>query len=357
MPIEILGGQSMKPLGRFFLILTFVQSFAFAVKPLPCAAIVGVPILPPHIVPLSFDMPGLEVASLADPSHSTGATLFYFPKTARASVDIRGGSAATIETSLLSEGSYTNIVNGLVFSGGSTMGLSVTDGVRGVIFEQIQKEASFDFIPTIPGAVVYDFGGRVLPGQLPLVYPGREFGQSLMELRSPNTFAMGRTGAGMSTTVNKIGQPYWGGQGAAFKQYPWGKMFAAVALNALGDIRKDGVSFARPYAAEFPKGNGVAPRPGTNTTLSVLITDVILDRNQLKRLAMMVHTGMASHIFPFHSYYDGDVNFAVSLGQKPTFPDADQELEFQMAAADLMREAILNSVISANRPAPFPSPG
>jgi len=339
----------MGHVGWALFFLTFFPNTGFA-SALSCSGIIGVPVGRPTAIPLPFSMPGLEVASLSDPSHSTGATLFYFPRGARLSADIRGGSAATIETSLLGEGSYSNVVDGLVFSGGSTMGLGVTDGVRSVLFEQNQNSNSFDFIPSVPGAVVYDFGGRILPNQLTRIYPGREFGQSLMNYRSTNSFPMGRVGAGTSTTVNKIGRAYWGGQGAAYRSYPWGNLFAAVVLNAMGDVQNNGMS----YSLNFPGVTIPAPKVGQNTTLSVIVTDVTLDRNQLKRLSMMVHTGMAARILPFHTYYDGDVNFAASLAQRPAPASEDDELVMQMAAADLMREAIVNSVLAANEPALFP---
>lgn len=309
-------------------------------------ALIAQKLLPPHVVELKHNMQSVLVSSLVDPTRSTGATLIYFPRGAAANFDARGGSVAAVETTLLEEGSYANTINGLVFSGGSTMGLAATDGVREVLFRQnIQVSTQFDFIPSVPGAVVYDFGGRIFPFNDPTVYPSNTFGVELTKHLSRNTIYMGRTGAGISTTVNKIGKPYWGGQGAAYKEFGWGKLLAFVVLNSSGDIKKDGKSLMTLMNGLYPSSG---PISGQNTTLSAIITDVKLDRNQLKRLSVMVHTNMAQRIDPFHLPEDGDINFALSTGERTLYGPS-YEFLLQQAAIRLMREAIVNSVMAANR--------
>jgi L-aminopeptidase/D-esterase-like protein len=301
------------------------------------------------IDPLKFNMPGLEIASLADPTLSTGATLFFFPRGATANFDARGGSVAAVELQLLEEGSYSNAIDGIVFAGGSTMGLGVTDGVRRVLFRERSAGASaFDAIPSVPGAVVYDFGSRVADHNDKLVYPDAALGELLMARRKAGEFAIGRAGAGVTTTVNKMGDRVWGGQGAAFAEYPWGKVFVAVVLNAVGDIVKDGKSIAREYppvadGTDVPAG----VEPKKNTTLSIVVTDADLDRNQLKRLSVALHTSMAGMIRPFHTYGDGDINFAVSLGKRKV--NEEEEFELGLRAAELMSQAMEASVRTANR--------
>src|SRR3989344_7919027 len=90
-----------------------------------------------------FHMPGLEIASVSDPTLSTGATLFFFPKGAHANFDARGGSVAAVETTLLEEGSYSNLIDGIAFAGGSTMGLAAADGVRSRIFKDRIESSAF----------------------------------------------------------------------------------------------------------------------------------------------------------------------------------------------------------------------
>jgi L-aminopeptidase/D-esterase-like protein len=168
---------------------------------------------------------------------------------------------------------------------------------------------------------------------------------------------VGRAGAGTTTTGNKISQPIWGGQGAAFREVRLSdgsqfKIFTAVVVNAHGDIKlpTNVTVNAQTLAAMRAKASALRG-VGKNTTLSLVVTDVSLDRNQLKRLATMVHTSMGSVIQPFHSYTDGDILFSVSLNQRP-LPHRNSEAfeEFlQIEASRLMGKAILNSVTVSNK--------
>lgn len=307
-----------------------------------------------------FEMAGLRVGSVSDSSLSTGATLFYFPGgKATASFDARGGSVSSVETHLLAEGSYSNSIDGILFAGGSTMGLEAHQGVRRRIFKERAQEASdFDFIPSIPGAVVYDYGGRPEKTQKPLVFPNMILGASTFDHAVENQMLIGRAGAGTSTTANKISEPIWGGQGASFSNVKLNdgfefKIFTAVVLNAHGDIRlpPDVKVDAETLQGLRAQANSLRGQ-GKNTTLSLVITDVSLDRNQLKRLATMVHTSMGSMIHPFHSYTDGDILFSVSLHQRSLPKRVNREIfeeTLQMKASELMSEAILKTVAVSNK--------
>jgi L-aminopeptidase/D-esterase-like protein/predicted amidohydrolase len=294
---------------------------------------------------------GVQVASLEDPTKSTGATMFYFPQGAHVAVDARGGSVASSETTLFNPGSYSNQIDSIVFAGGSTMGLEAGDGVRRAIFRARSGGASaFDAIASVPTAVVYDFGGRTAPGSDALIFPGVEMGERLYATRG-STFKMGRAGAGVTTTANKIAEgdgTFWGGQGMAIKQTPHGKVMAAVALNAVGNIHVN----ERPFTEVVGEANHVAAaaRARTNTTLSIITVETPMDRNQLQRLAVMVHTNMAESIRPFHTYWDGDIHFATTTGGDRKVLTEEQEFELAQAATEAMREAIGNSVRTANRP-------
>ncbi len=306
---------------------------------------------------LKFNMPGLEVAAVSDPTLATGSTLFYFPKGAAAQANASGGSVAAIETTLLDHGSYSNIIDGIVFSGGSTMGLAAHGGVRAEIFnERSDNAGDFDFIPSVPGAVVYDFGQRLEETQNQKVYPTEEMGRALFNSRSPNLMPIGRIGAGTSTTANKISKPIWGGQGAAFKSFRWGKIFVAVALNPVGNVQFSNIDTDRALLQPLRDRNGLNKiKAGHNTTLSIVITDLKLDRNQLQRLANSVHTNMAKFISPFQTYTDGDILFAVSLGTREfdsnlTHDDIENyEFQLMQHSINLMGQAIYNGVQVANK--------
>ncbi len=309
-----------------------------------------------EVQPLNFDMPGIKMASLSDPTLSTGVTLFVFPKGSTANFDARGGSVAAIETELLGEGSYSNQIDALLFAGGSTMGLEATQGVRRRLFAERANDASdFDFIPSVPGAVVYDYGGRVERTQDPLVFPNMILGAKAYDAARENSFLMGRAGAGTTTTANKISQPIWGGQGAAFskmtlQQIGEIRLLTAVVLNASGNILLPNKQVIDQNSLEHLRAKGVSRGPRQNTTLSVVITDAILDRSQLKRLATVVHTNMARTISPFHTYTDGDILFVVSTNQRKipeTLQMAFEEF-FQQESSQLMEKAIFNAVFVSN---------
>ncbi len=315
-----------------------------------------------HVLPtksLKLEMGNIKVASVQDSTQSTGATLFYFPEGATIAVDARGGSVASSETTLFAPGSYDAKVDGLVFSGGSTLGLASGDGVRKAIYDARSGGASaFDAIASVPTAVVYDFGGRVLPHNDPLVTPDHNLGKKLYD-NLGDTFPIGRAGAGTSTTANKIlenGGRVFGGQGAAVVETPYGKVFASVALNPHGNVFSEageGVhDWLKGKAWKALSADEDSATPGKNTTLSMVAFEADLDRNQLQRMATTVHTSMAESIRPFQTYTDGDVHFSLSLHQR-ALPDGDRfamEETLQNAARQAMKQAIEASISTANKP-------
>lgn len=303
--------------------------------------------LRPEVDVFKFNMPGLKISSISDPSLATGVTLFLFDPGATSNYDSRGGSVAAVETTLLDEASYSNVVDGIIFAGGSTMGLEASQGVRRKIFQSNNEKAGrFDLIPSIPGAVVYDFGARLEKDQNQLIFPTLAMGGAAYTLAQPHQMLVGRAGAGTSTTANKISKPIWGGQGCAFRtvELESGKhtnLFVAVVLNPRGNIVSSDINGRLP---DIPSG------PKQNTTLSLVVTDLSLDRSQLKRLAVTVHSSMGKMISPFNTYSDGDILFTVSL-QKTKFDFSDafaSENLLQRTATDLMSEAIIRSIGIAN---------
>lgn len=297
----------------------------------------------------------MQIAVINDPTNSTGATLFYFPKGAQANYDSRGGSVASMETSLLDEGGYSNQIDAVLFTGGSTMGHGAGHGVRARLFEMRmqagQKPQAFDLIPSVPGAVVYDFGGRIHQGANPYVYPDEKMGYALLDHLQKDVMPVGRIGAGITTSVNKISKRRWGGQGSAYIETPYGKIFAAVVLNSMGNLTNEGQPLAEKYPPIKPDEELTSINK-VNTTLSIIVTDIKLDRNQLKRYAMATHTSMARMIHPFQTYSDGDIQFAVSVGDRTI--DDKQEFDLILKFSEAMKLAIINAIDTSNQ-APTPS--
>ena len=194
---------------------------------------------------------------------------------------------------------------------------------------------------------------------------GYEAAKNAME--NPN-YRDGNYGAGTGCTVGKIaGMEYCmkSGIGSYAIELNGLKIGAVVALNALGDVydwktgkkaagllsedKKSFRSTAEVLAESFRviKNRFVE---NTNTTLAVLITNAKFDKSALCKIAGMCHDGYARSIRPVHTSFDGDSIYAVSAGDL----EADQEVVGTIAA-DVVSEAILRAVMSAESAYGFPA--
>jgi D-aminopeptidase len=93
---------------------------------------------------------------------------------------------------------------------------------------------------------------------------------------------------------------------------------ALAAVNAAGTVTIGDTAhfWAAPYEIGGEFGVTLKGAPAQNTTLAVIATDAALAKADLKRLAIMAHTGMARAINPSHTPIDGDIVFALSIGEK-----------------------------------------
>ncbi len=80
------------------------------------------------------------------------------------------------------------------------------------------------------------------------------------------------------------------------------------------------------------------------------MTNADLNKIQLFKIAGMAHNGYARSIRPVHTSLDGDSIYAVSVGNVA----ADQDL-VGMLAAEVISEAILRAVFSAESAYGFPA--
>ena len=321
---------------------------------------------PPLTHELHFDFSNLRIGSVTQESGPTGCTVFHFPRGATAAVDVRGGSAALREASLLDPLSTWAGIDALVLAGGSTYGLEAASGVMQAFLESRAHSTHFNDIPSVPSAVVYDFAGRTNS-----LYPDAALGRRGFESARENVIQTGRVGAGRNVAVGKVfgrGGSEPGGQGAAFLITPSGyRLLAVTIVNALGNITdlqgktirgsRDPETGERHALSEIyinpelqkrlatPRARPEAA--GGNTTLSCLLTDAPLDRLELQRIAAMGHTAMARVIEPFHTPYDGDALFAISVpGEEPSVP-ADRTglvMELGTLGGRLLCQAVLNGV-------------
>ena len=176
---------------------------------------------------LTFDFPALYIGVAEYAEGPTGCTVFYFPKGAMVTADVRGGSPGTY---LPGDG----FVDAICYAGGSLYGLEASAGVAAELFAQRNYSANWMDISLVRGAIIYDY-----PPRQNTIYPDKALGRAALKAAKPNHFPLGPHGAGSSATVGKgfdfdLGEH--GGQGGAFRQVGPTKIAVFSVVNALGGI-------------------------------------------------------------------------------------------------------------------------
>jgi len=270
---------------------------------------------------LDVDFPGLAIGCATDPSGPTGCSVFWFPKGATASADVRGGAPGTRFTDQIRDSA--GYVDAICLAGGSLYGLEASSGVARGLFERRGRKTDWKSIACVAGAIIYDYSARKTS-----VYPDLRLGRAAFEAAKPGKFPLGGRGAGASASCGKwlYKTTRWelaGQGGASFRRGPT-RVAVFTVVNSLGAIvdRKGKVvrghldpKTGRRYAVPDLRKLDVSGRPRGNTTLTVVATNRKLEGNALRQLGREVHASMARAIVPFHTATDGDVLFAVTTGE------------------------------------------
>jgi L-aminopeptidase/D-esterase-like protein len=300
------------------------------------------------------DVPGILVGHASDYEALTGCTVILCGSNAVGGVDVRGSATGSVELDALNPGHVAPHVHAIVLSGGSAFGHEASCGVRRALEKRgVGFDTGVARVPIVPGAILFDLGiGK--PG----VRPDREMGEKAVAAASSDAVQEGNIGAGTGATVGKlfgIKQAMKSGIGSASLTLGSGVMVAAlVAVNALGDVidPETGkiVAGARtaPGSRDFI-GSAAAMRHGVagpafrgNTTLAVVATNARLDRVQTHKLAALAGIGVARSISPVNTMADGDITFALSLGNEEASVDA-----VGIAASEALAMAVLRAVRAA----------
>ena len=296
---------------------------------------------------LRFDFPGLEIGVAEYDEGPTGCTVFYFPDSADASIDVRGGSPGV-------SGAGHDFVDAICLAGGSLYGLEAAAGVAAEHLARHEYRTGWMEIPIVAGAIIYDWGPRENA-----VYPDKELGRAALRSARPGVFPLGARGAGRSATVGKLfayeeREP--AGQGGAFRQVGETKVAVFTVVNAIGAIIDRQGKVVRGHYDEasglrrelvpgleerLADGRPVRTPPG-NTTLTVVATNLRLDARQLRTFGRQVHASMARAIQPFHALEDGDVLFAVSTGVLESDPLLDTTA-LGVVASEVAWDAVLSA--------------
>ena len=315
----------------------------------------------PH---LEFNFPGLLIGVAEYAEGPTGCTVFHFPNTAQAAVDVRGGAHGTLLTE------ERDRVGAICLAGGSLIGLEAAAGVTAELFAQRGYATGWTDIPLVSAGIIFDYNLLRLESA---IYPDKALGRVALRAAREGLFPLGKRGAGISATVGKglrWTTKYGGessGQGGAFLEVGPTRIAVFTVVNAIGAIiDRQGQVVRGNYdpetgrrvhyieglreslaAGEAPVDapQAVGEPEGGNTTLTVVVTNQRLTAERgptyaLRQFARSVHASMWRCLQPFHTIYDGDVLWAVSTGEveNPALDD--------VAMAGLAAEVAWDAVLS-----------
>jgi L-aminopeptidase/D-esterase-like protein len=312
------------------------------------------------------DVPGLLVGCAEDARIMTGVTVLVPERRAPCAVSVLGGGPGTRETDALQPENLVDAVDALVLSGGSVYGLGAADAVvaamgaegKGFGFPHMPNTPT---APVIPAAILFDLanGGEKNWGDAP---PYAALGRDAYQTRGLDV-PLGNAGAGMGALAGTLK----GGQGSASFVSSDGVTVGALAcVNSWGSVIMPNSScfWAWPLEQDSEFG-GVRPTgenveledwglskidaaPRANTTLAVVAVDAALTPAELKRVAQMASAGFARAIRPVFAPFDGDVVFALSVGNKPLAePRAFAIAKLGAIAADCLARAVARGVYEA----------
>jgi len=273
------------------------------------------------------DIKGLKVGHASNFSGYSGCTVILCEDGAVCGLDIRGSASGTRQVDALNISHIVEQVHAILLSGGSSFGLDATTGVMRYLEE---KGVGFDVglarIPIVPSAVIFDifFGD-------PKVRPTPEMGYEAC-LNAGENVEEGSIGAGTGATVGKLfelSRAMKGGIGTSSIVMPDGLAVGAlVVVNAFGDIidnvtgkiiagarvSQDSLEFAN--TVESIKKGTVKKQFGlVNTTLGVVATNARFSKREITKVAQMSQGGLIKTINPVHTTFDGDLVFALSMGE------------------------------------------
>jgi D-aminopeptidase len=314
---------------------------------------------------LITDVPGLAVGHADDARLRSGVTVILPGAPARGAADLRGGAPGTRETETMADAGLVNQLHALVLSGGSAFGLDAATGVQSFLREGgIGFEVGPARVPIVPQAILFDLlnGGDKNWG---LHSPYRDMAYEAAR-RAGADFALGTAGAGFGATVawKQPGGRMMGGLGSASLVRADGIVVGALAaVNAAGSVTIGDTPhfWAAPLEIGGEFGGLGWPSPVTgmtqslvfkggpieNTTLGVVATDAALTKPELRRLAAMAQTGLARAVVPVHTPIDGDVVFALSVGERRLANPVLDLTELGMMAASALARAVARGVYEA----------
>jgi L-aminopeptidase/D-esterase-like protein len=257
----------------------------------------------------------------------TGCTVVLLPDGTTGSAEVRGGAPATRELDALAPERMVHRVDAVVLTGGSAFGLAAADGVMRWCEEQgIGFPTPAGPVPIVPTLGLYDLAVGDAA-----VRPTAEAGYQACVAATAGPVALGPVGAGTGATVGNWRGPSAvrpGGIGSATVRHGELVVSALVAVNAYGDIDRDGSGTSEPLPGE------PVPIYG-NTTIGVVATNARFDKLACLLIAQGAHDGLARSVVPAHTRADGDAFVAIATGRVDAVADV-----VRMAAVSAVERAV-----------------
>lgn len=309
------------------------------------------------------DIENIKIGQVEDALGATGCTVVLSEEGSPAGLDVRGGGPASRESELLKPVANAGFIHAIVLAGGSAFGLDAAGGVMQCLEEKgIGFDVGITKVPLVCQSDIFD-----LTVGDPKVRPDKAMGYRAAEAAlAGGNYKDGNYGAGCGATVGKfLGMDYCMKSGIGSYAVEIGelKIGALVVVNALGDIydHKSGKQIAGLLSEDKKSLRStmdllinctevVENKFTGNTTIGLILTNAEFNKTQLCKLASMAHNGYARAIKPVHTSADGDSIYAMSTGKVRADLDAVGSL-----AADIMAEAILRAVRSAESAYGFPA--
>ncbi len=296
------------------------------------------------------NVPGINVGHFHLQEAKTGCTVILPDAPVVAGVDVRGSAPGAREVELLKPVRLVNKIHAILLAGGSAFGLNAAGGVQRYLEERgVGFDVGVARVPIVPAAVIFDLAIGDAS-----VRPDEEMGYQACVKASPECVAEGAVGVGYGATVGKMlgmDQCSPGGVGMASAILSGGAVVGVLTVvNALGEIIDDSGEIIA--GVKTKNGKGFIPSlellkqqpdgvgfDSSNTTLSVVATNVHLTRETATKVAQMAQDGLAKSIRPAHTMHDGDIVFALSAG------GIDMDVNIVGAfAAELVAESIRRAV-------------
>ena len=300
-----------------------------------------------------MEVGGFRVGHAQNREAATGCTVLLCDRMSPAGLDVRGGGPASRESQILNPLMAAEGINAVLLSGGSAFGLDAAGGVQRYLEERdIGFDVGFAKVPLVSESCLFDLGVGSKD-----VRPDAAMAYSACKNASYDPPAEGNEGAGTGCTVGKYkgaARAMKSGFGTFAVEAGNVRVGALVAVNALGDIcgpdgrpvagllTADGKGLSSTVQELMDDVSHAANLFSGNTTLGIVVTNCVVRKPELCKIAGMTHNGYARAIRPVHTTADGDSIYALSVGDVP----GDVNLVGTMAAY-AMERAIVRAAAAA----------